>query len=342
MATHSPSVVMATLRKLVSVLFFYVGLCNVIEPMRNVRFISQYFSFSSPPQFRKRVNVSFTSTVHTIIIYFCLEFESSDRHVIVVCRAWLSVGEALWEVDGVAGLRLSSHELFEIILLQCFRPDSRSTLYFGTIVVVWQGWRGNLSHNIIKLSSKATKLVDWEISNSIILVVQTVLKETLQNAMLSWTSVCSRHQCSGHSLVRQAMQRSVVFCSEGEVCEYVITDNWYAGRVGGTREETMIEWGKGTNERKEIGKENKNEEGMKGQIQILHTHIHTHTLTHIHTHTHISISIYIYIYIMGKFSCKSERLRDNNLMHKFVCGFYGNKWTTFNADWIDWAAHRVL
>ena len=49
MATHGPSVVMATLRKLVSVLFFYVGLCNVIEPMRNVRFISQYFSFSSPP-----------------------------------------------------------------------------------------------------------------------------------------------------------------------------------------------------------------------------------------------------------------------------------------------------
>ena len=47
--THGPSVVMATLRKLVSMLFFYVGLCNVIEPMRNVRFISQHFSCSSPP-----------------------------------------------------------------------------------------------------------------------------------------------------------------------------------------------------------------------------------------------------------------------------------------------------
>lgn len=55
--TRGPSVVMATLRKLVSV-FFHVGLCNVIEPMRNVRFISQYFSFSSPlpnPEKSKRV-----------------------------------------------------------------------------------------------------------------------------------------------------------------------------------------------------------------------------------------------------------------------------------------------
>ena len=58
-----------------------------------------------------------------------------------------------------------------------------------------------------------------------------VLKEILQNTMLSWTSASSRHQSSGHSLVRQAIQRSFVFRSEGEVCGYVIIDNWYAGRV---------------------------------------------------------------------------------------------------------------
>lgn len=163
--------------------------------------------------------------------------------------------------------------------------------------MVWQGWPGNLSHNVIKISSKATKLVDWELSNSIILVVLMVLKEILQNIMLSWTSVSSRHHCSGHSLSLLFTKRyseALFSVRKGKCADMSSQTIGTRGRVGGTREETMIEWGWRTKERKKIGKENKNEEGMKGQIQILHTRARP----------------YVCVCVMGEFSCKTERLRD--------------------------------
>ena len=210
--------------------------------MGNVRFISQYFSFSSPPlipEKSKRVfhfNCPYYNNLFRFGVWVQWQACYSSLSCLIVSR---------WSIEGGECCSMAPVVLTWAVGNYSFTMFSS---WFTIYSIFWQGWRGNLSHNVIKLSSKATELVDWELSNSIILVVQMVLKEILQNTMLSWTSVSSRHQCSGHSLVRQAIQRSVVFCSEGEVCGYVITRQLVRGqslRHKGRNNDRMRERDKG-------------------------------------------------------------------------------------------------